>query len=133
MADILCGKAQTINLAALKIEFLRLKLTNSEDGIGLKTLVCAASEVESSLCYRGFESTKSTKDDTIKPLASYLAANLHEGSFPLAKREFYFSIAQHLGVNDNGSRIHENKPNIFSNGSSQRSPLCRVCCSPSLD
>ena len=27
-----------------------------------------------------------TKDDTIKPLVSYLAANLHEGSFPFLER-----------------------------------------------
>jgi hypothetical protein len=47
--------------------------------------------------------TKSTKDGAFKPLAPYLAANLHEGSFPFAKREFYFSAAQHLGVKDSSS------------------------------
>ena len=66
-----------------------------------------------------------TKDDTIKPLVSHLAANLHEGSFPFIKREFYISRVRHLGVSDSTSphsiisRFEFKKLNKFSNCSSQ--------------
>ncbi|KIJ93971.1 hypothetical protein K443DRAFT_12485 [Laccaria amethystina LaAM-08-1] len=63
----LCGYETALKTL---FEFLRLNLTNGEHGIGPKTL--------------------STKDGAFKPLAPYLAANLHEA-------------AQHLGVKDSSS------------------------------